>query len=237
MKYLLFLLFPLSAIAGKSYQLEINVLSRLDSLPLKNVEVRLFEDHKLVQKLVSDENGKVVFGALRSKKYSFEAIGDTSNFLPYLNFLENKKKKDIVRAIYMRPKEKYFVKYCENLVDQFFENGGSAIPVDTTEKCQEDSGTDAVFPGGQANMFYFIMNYLNYPEESIEFGEQGKVYLSFIVEPDGIISNIKVLRGVSKLIDQEAKRIIKAMPRWIPGVCNGRRVRTKMNIPLNFALS
>jgi periplasmic protein TonB len=86
-------------------------------------------------------------------------------------------------------------------------------------------------------MFYFIMNYLNYPQESIELGEQGRVYLSFIVEPDGIISNIKVLKGVSRLVDQEAKRIIKAMPRWIPGVCNGRRVRTKMNIPLNFALS
>jgi TonB family protein len=237
MKFLLFLLFPLSAIAGKSYQLEINVLSKLDSLPLKNVEVKLFEDHKLVQKLVSDENGKVVFGGLRSKKYSFEAIGDTSDFLPYWNNLENKKKKDVLHSIYLRPKEKYFVEYCEKLVDQFFENGGSAIPIDTTEKCQEDIGIDAVFPGGQANMFYFIMNYLNYPEESIELGEEGKVYLSFIVEPDGVISNIKVLRGVSKLVDQEAKRIIKAMPRWIPGVCNGRRVRTKMNIPLNFALS
>lgn len=237
MKYFLFLLLPLSAIAGKSYQLEINVLSKLDSLPLKNVEVKLFEDHKLVRKLVSDENGKVVFGGLRSKKYSFEAIGDTSDYLPYWYNLGNKMKKDVVHTIYMRPKEEYFIQHCEKLVDDFFENGGSTIPVDTTEKCLDDIGTDAIFPGGQANMFYFIMNYLNYPEESIELGEQGKVYLSFIVEPDGIISNIKVLRGASKLLDQEAMRIIGEMPRWIPAVCNGKRVRSKMNIPLNFALS
>lgn len=236
MRYLFFLLLPLSAIAGKSYQLEINVLSKLDSLPLKNVEVKLFEDHKLVQKLLSDENGRVIFSGLKSKKYQFEVLGDTSDFLPYWNQLENKKKKDLKRTIYLNPQEEHFIQYCENIVDQFFENGGAAFPIDTTEKCLEDIGTEAMFPGGESNMFYFIMNYLNYPEESIELGEQGKVYLSFIVEPDGSISNIKVLKGVSKLVDQEAKRIIKAMPRWIPAVCNGRRVRCKMNIPLKFAL-
>lgn len=236
MKYLLFLLFPLSAIAGKSYQLELTVLSRLDSLPLKNVEVRLLEDQKLVQKLNSDEFGKVVFKGLKSKKYEYKVLGDTSDFLPFWNFLENKKKKDLKRTVYLNPHEEHFIHYCEKLVDQFFENGGTSLPIDTTEKCLENNGTDAVFPGGQSNMFFFIRSYLNYPQESIELGEQGKVYLSFIVEPDGIITNIKVLRGVSELLDEEAMRIIGEMPRWIPAVCNGRRMRCKMNIPLNFAL-
>jgi protein TonB len=100
---------------------------------------------------------------------------------------------------------------------------GNAFPADTSEKCKDASpSTDAVFPGGQENMFFFIMNYLEFPQESIELDEQGKVYLSFFIEPDGTLTEITVLRGVSQSIDREARRIIEAMPRWIPGICNGK---------------
>jgi len=222
--------------AGKTYQLEINIFSKLDSLPLKNVEVKLFEDHKLVQKLLSDESGRVLFVGLRSKKYSFAAIGDTSEFVSYQGDLQNKNRRDVQRFIYLKPMQRNFTRYCEKLVDDFFENEGSAYTVDTTEKCKSESFSDPQFPGGLNNMSYFISHYLNYPIESIELGEQGKVYISFFVEPDGRVTDIRILKGVSPLIDKEARRIVDQMPRWIPGVCNGHLVRSKMNLPLNFAL-
>ena len=71
---------------------------------------------------------------------------------------------------------------------------------------------------------------------AIEFNEQGKVYLSFVIELDGSINEVEVLRGVSTLIDREAVRVIKKSPKWKPGILNGKPVRTRVNMPINFVL-
>lgn len=236
MKYLLFLLFPLSVFSGKTYQIEFNLRSYLDSLPLKNIEVKLFEDHKLVHKQLSNEHGMVVFQGLRSKKYKFEVVGDTTSFELFSGSIINKKRSDCTRDIYLNPTEKIFIEHCEKIVDRYFENGGFMLSVDTINNCVSEIDSEPIFPGGQMNLSFFISRFLHYPAESVELGEQGKVYLSFMVEPDGVISNVHIIRGVSELLDREALSIMDRMPRWIPAVCNGKRVRSKMLIPLKFAL-
>lgn len=96
---------------------------------------------------------------------------------------------------------------------------------------------EATFPGGPAAMQQWIAKNVQYPQTSIELGEQGKVYVSFVVEPDGSITGIKVERGVSDDLDREAKRLVRKMPEWIPGEAGGKKARTRCRLPINFTLN
>ena len=90
--------------------------------------------------------------------------------------------------------------------------------------------------GGAAAMMKWINDNVKYPQTSIEMNEQGRVFLSFVVEADGSISNVKVERGISPDLDREAKRIIRSMPNWTPGESAGRVVRARCRLPINFQL-
>ncbi len=96
---------------------------------------------------------------------------------------------------------------------------------------------EATFPGGAAAMQKWIADNVQYPQTSIEMNEQGRVYLSFVVEPDGSISNISVERGVSSDLDREAKRLLRKMPKWTPGEAKGKKARTRCRLPINFTLN
>ena len=96
---------------------------------------------------------------------------------------------------------------------------------------------EAQFPGGPAELQKWIASNVKYPQTAIEMGEQGKVYLSFVVENDGSITNIKIERGVSQDLDREAKRLLRDMPKWTPGEAGGRKARTRCRLPINFTLS
>lgn len=95
---------------------------------------------------------------------------------------------------------------------------------------------DAQFPGGAAEMQRWINNNVQYPQTSIEMNEQGRVYLSFVVEPDGSITNVKVERGVSPDLDKEAKRVVRRMPKWTPGEAGGKKIRARCRLPIIFTL-
>lgn len=94
----------------------------------------------------------------------------------------------------------------------------------------------AEFPGGKRELQLWIISVIKYPSAALENEEQGRVYLSFIVETDGCITNIKVERGVSDLLDQESVRVIKTMPQWIPGEVNNRKVRTRARLPIVYCI-
>ena len=95
---------------------------------------------------------------------------------------------------------------------------------------------EAGFPGGAAAMMKWINDNIKYPQTSIEMNEQGRVFLSFVVETNGSISNVKIERGISIDLDREAKRVIKKMPKWVPGESAGRAVRARCRLPINFQL-
>lgn len=92
------------------------------------------------------------------------------------------------------------------------------------------------FPGGQAALMSYLSKNVKYPEEALKDNVQGRVIVGFIVEKDGSVSNAKIIRGVDSALDKEAIRIVMSMPKWTPGRQNGRNVRTKYNVPVNFKL-
>ena len=95
---------------------------------------------------------------------------------------------------------------------------------------------EAEFPGGAAAMKQFLADNIKYPEIAMEMGDQGKVFIEFVVEKDGSITQIKILRGVSREIDLEAKRVVRDMPKWTPAESKGESVRARCRIPINFIL-
>ena len=92
------------------------------------------------------------------------------------------------------------------------------------------------FPGGDAARIKYIQNNLVYPKQAIELAIQGTVYVNFVVEKDSTITNPKVLRGIGGGCDEEAIRLIKAMPKWIPGKQRNMAVRCQFNMPIKFSL-
>ena len=93
------------------------------------------------------------------------------------------------------------------------------------------------FPGGMAGMMQYLSSNIRYPEDAKESGAQGRVIVSFIVEKDGSISNAKVAKPTYSSLDEEALRVVNAMPKWVPGKQNGEAVRVKYSIPVSFRLN
>ena len=92
------------------------------------------------------------------------------------------------------------------------------------------------FPGGQAALIQYLNSHVKYPVVAQENGIQGRVTISFVVERDGSITDVKVARSVDPSLDKEAARVVSSMPRWTPGKQNGSAVRVKFNVPVVFKL-
>lgn len=92
------------------------------------------------------------------------------------------------------------------------------------------------YPGGQIAMMKYIMENMKYPEQAMKEGIQGRVTVRFIVEKDGSISDVKPVLSVHPLLNKEAVRVVKSMPKWTPGKQNGKPVRVRFNLPVMFKL-
>jgi TonB family protein len=92
------------------------------------------------------------------------------------------------------------------------------------------------FPGGEEARLKFLQDNINYPQIAKESGIQGTIYVSFIVDSKGRISDAKVIRGIGGGCDEEALRIIKSMPVWNPGKQAGRPVKVQFTMPIKFML-
>jgi protein TonB len=92
------------------------------------------------------------------------------------------------------------------------------------------------FPGGPSALFEFLSKNIKYPAVAEENGVQGRVIVTFVVERDGSITDVRVVKSVDPSLDKEAQRVVKSMPRWIPGKQNGSAVRVKYTVPVTFKL-
>ena len=115
------------------------------------------------------------------------------------------------------------------------------VVVDEKPKEEETKVFDVVeqmpsFPGGDAELMKYLSTHIKYPVVAEENGVQGRVVVSFVVEKDGSITDVKVVRSVDPSLDKEATRVVKSMPKWIPGKQNGSPVRVKFNVPVSFKL-
>jgi TonB family protein len=93
------------------------------------------------------------------------------------------------------------------------------------------------YPGGEDARLNYLMKNIHYPEAAKEQNIQGTVYITFIIEKDGRVTNVKVLRGIGGGCDAEAIRVIKSMPTWKPGTQKGKAVRCQYNMPIRFILA
>ncbi len=93
------------------------------------------------------------------------------------------------------------------------------------------------FPGGEEARIAYMVENTTYPEEPLKKQIEGVVYVSFVVEKDGSISDVKVLRGIGEACDKEAVRVVQNMPRWEPGRHRGKPVRVRFTMPIRFAIS
>ena len=116
------------------------------------------------------------------------------------------------------------------------------VPVEVEE--EEVSETEVftiveempAYPGGDAKLYEYLGKNIKYPQIARESGIQGRVFVNFVVEPDGSVSNVKVMRGIGGGCDEEAVRVIKTMPKWKPGKQRGKAVRVTYTIPVVFKL-
>ena len=93
------------------------------------------------------------------------------------------------------------------------------------------------FPGGDLGLMKYIQKNVRYPAIAKEYNITGKVYVSFIVDKQGIVTNVKIVRGVDKNLDTEAVRVVKSLPKYKPGKQRGKPVRVMFTIPINFTLN
>lgn len=93
------------------------------------------------------------------------------------------------------------------------------------------------FPGGEEARMKYLQNNIEYPQMARESGIEGTVYVTFVVETDGTVTNVRVLRGIGGGCDQEALRVVRNMPKWKPGKQRGRSVRVQFNMPIKFKLA
>ncbi|MBN3034255.1 MAG: energy transducer TonB [Bacteroidales bacterium] len=117
------------------------------------------------------------------------------------------------------------------------------IPVEEPEEEEEEAPIFTVveampeFPGGEEARIRFLSDNIKYPQMARESGIQGRVFLTFVVERDGSVTDVKVLRGIGGGCDEEAIRVVQSMPRWIPGKQRGKPVRVQFNMPILFKLN
>ena len=118
-------------------------------------------------------------------------------------------------------------------VDQ--EQSVETIPTDS-DKVYDVVEHMPQFPGGPSVMMKYLADNISYPEEAEKKGAQGRVIIAFIVERDGSVSNPKVATSAEEHLDNEALRLVRAMPKWTPGTQGGHPVRVKYTVPVTFRL-
>lgn len=127
-----------------------------------------------------------------------------------------------------------FVEETVNSIDKISFN--AAIAEEESEECLNFVMVEEkpVFPGGDSALLSFILNNTRYPYETKENGIQGKVFVKFIIDKNGEVTNVTIARGVDPALDEEAVRVIKSLPKWIPGKQRGLPVNVSYIIPINF---
>ena len=117
-------------------------------------------------------------------------------------------------------------------------NGGISLVIDVTgEDIDPFPPIEAEYIGGTPKMQEDIGHKLKYPEIDRRMGNQGIVYIAFVVEKDGSVTNVKIERGISETIDREAKRIVQNFPKWKPAENMYGKVRTIVRLPIKFILA
>ncbi|MEZ5013275.1 MAG: energy transducer TonB [Chitinophagales bacterium] len=110
-------------------------------------------------------------------------------------------------------------------------------PVVESKKVYEFLEQMPEYPGGVKKLYEYIANHIEYPRMARDNGVEGTVYLKFIVDETGAVSDVQLLRGIGAGCDEEAMRVIRGMPKWTPGKQNGKPAAVWYKLPVKFTLS
>lgn len=227
--------------AGKTYDLKI-VLQFIETKEkVSGCEVTISDDKGLLKSALSNENGVVIFQGLKEDNFNIAVKSNNPLINDLMTEFYANKEKIQGKLIILFPTPLFEQKLIE-MEDSLYgdEKDGIYLSIPNDEKsslkCDSLNSKEAQFKDTITDLFRYISREIRFPQTSIENGEQGKVYISFIVEKNGAISHVKVFRGVSQAIDYEAKRVIRLMSEWHPATCNGEPVRTLVKLPINFTL-
>lgn len=129
-----------------------------------------------------------------------------------------------------------YLKFLAALCLLLYLSSCSNYKVSTSDTIIDFPDEEAEFPGGPEALKKYLGGNIIYPDIAIERGDQGKVFVQFVVEKNGSLSNINIVRGVSQEIDKESKRVVSEMPKWEPAKYKKEIVRSRVRIPLNYVL-
>lgn len=125
-------------------------------------------------------------------------------------------------------------------------NEGTFVPTYDVYTDEDDDDSDPLpfvsiedkpeFPGGQNELLRYLAKATKYPEQAKEAGISGRVYVNFVIDKKGKVTNVSLLRGVHPLLDNEAIRVVKSMPAWKPGKQRNKPVKVLFNVPISFRL-
>ena len=227
--FVFFLSLSLFSLAEKTFQVKVIVLS-YDGFPLENISVKSMNGTTAIGNKTNADG--VCYLELSQKSFSVTASDETENYASTTTSVSLKKADNCWINMEMVPGTKMNLERIK-LDDIKY---GIADSVGTTP-CNDTNFVEAEYPGGNQALLKYIRETIRYPEISMDRNESGRVYLSFIIETNGNLSHVKVERGVSPEIDQEAMRIFIKSPKWVPAVCNGNAVRSRYRIPITFSLN
>ncbi len=230
-----FCLLSFSGVLAKSYSLTVKVMALDTYSPLEGAKV-VFADkrgHELF-KTVTDKNGKATYSNCKKSKLLI-IVTDAKNSYQVNTTEYNMKFKGIEeQRLFLRPpveKERSFIALKT-----------TKITIDSTvlkeaENCFDSLAHPAEFPGGLTALAAFLTDNIQYPEEALIMGIRGKCYVKFVIDAEGNVNSVSLMKGVADCpeCDEEAIRVLCYMPKWTPGSCNGKNYATYYNLPIKFA--
>ena len=110
------------------------------------------------------------------------------------------------------------------------------IETDEPDPIVDIPEVDPSFPGGEIALGQYLRDNIRYPKTAIDVGLQGRIIIGFVVDKNGNITDVSVLKGKAPILDEEALRVVKSMPKWNPGMQGGRNIKARYRIPIDFIL-
>lgn len=203
---------------GKGDLITIRLIDPVQEIYLEDVEIYTAQNHVLIGK--TNESGNISIG----EKY----------FNLNLEFV----KKGYKTRISVVSSESKNVEISLEMLDETktaFDNAMKFIPTDSLTDVVQFPDKEAYFKDTtKREITKFIMNNLRYPEYALEHDIMGKVYMKFVVEKDGTVSNVQVVKGVSACLDKESIEVVSLFPKWVPGEKDGVPVRSFFMLPINY---
>jgi TonB family protein len=232
MKIIILLLSFVICSSLNARELTVRVIEGWKSTPLANTIVILKKKSgKEVQEGMTDSEGVVIFSKLKNGEYIVEAVSPNENYTNRSVYMDTRFNNSAFIIL------RYTVEF-ENEQLTIEDSIYGVVKKPDTDKNHIDSlGIAATFPGGHSEMVTFLQTNIIYPEISRELGDQGRIYVEFVVEPDGVITHVIARNSVTYELDYEAKRLVRAMPNWESAVVKGEKVRAYCTLPITFSLN